>query len=222
MFMAIKNPDGTIYKLNGPIPVMVDQERWGDFHVHNFDWNSIVEEDKSTVKPQHSDFGQLKKEGFVEELEKTKPEIKVTESNSVELIDTPPVETPEPVVDVIQETSSEPPQIKQRDLPIGLKKTFVYCLPAVISERVDELYGDKFTTIKYERPFSLEAVIVENSDLRLQMWTTIDKIKRGSILFPRLEEKRWWRVEEIEEKSGGFLIKGVPSDYQPSFNSQTL
>jgi hypothetical protein len=225
MGMAIKNKDGTIYKLNGPIPVMLEQERWGEFHVHNFDWNSTIEKDSSTVKPLDSDFGNLRREGFVEELEKTKPvvpEIKVVESDSVSPVEAPVEEPKEPEMpelssEIVPEPDLEPPRVTQKALPPDLQKHFVWCLPATMSEKVDELYGDRYTTIKYQRPFSFEAIIVENSDLMFKMWTTVDKITRGSVLFPRVGEKRWWRVEEIEAKSGGFLVFGMPSDFQPSF-----
>ena len=226
LHMAIYDSSGKTYKLRGPIPVMLDQERWDDFQTHNFSWNPTVEQDNSTVKPHTSDFGNLRKEGFVEELEKTKPpvpEIKIVESDSVSPVETtkaPEPEMPELSSEIVQETEPEPPRVPQKTLPSDLQKTFVYCLPATLTEKVDELYGDKYTTIKYQRPFSFEAVIVNNSDLMFKMWTTVNKITRGSVLFPKLEEKRWWRVEEIEEKSGGYLVYGVPSDFQPSFTDR--
>jgi hypothetical protein len=224
MGMAIKKKNGTVYKLKGPIPVMLDQERWDEFQTHNFDWDTATEKDDSNLNKHQSDFGDLK-EGFVEELETTKPpmpDIKIVESDSVSPVEIP--EEPEPEMpdlssEIIPEPEEGPPPAEQRKLPSNLQKAFVYCLPATMTQKVDELYGDKFTTIKYQRAFSFEAVIVKNSDLVFQLWTTVDKISRGSVLFPKLGEKRWWRVEEIVPKSGGFLVTGVPSDHQPSFQN---
>ena len=39
----LKNKDGTPYKLSGPNPMMKNQEVWGNFIVHNMEW----EEEKS-------------------------------------------------------------------------------------------------------------------------------------------------------------------------------
>lgn len=224
MGMAIKNKDGTVYKLKGPIPVMLDQERWDDFQIHNFDWDTATEKDDSNLNKHQSDFGDLK-EGFVEELETTKPpmpDIKIVESDSVSPVEIP--EEPEPEMpdlssEIVPEPEEGPPPAEQRKLPSNLQRAFVYCLPATMTQKVDELYGDKYTTIKYQRAFSFEAVMVKNTDLVFQLWTTVDKITRGSVLYPKLGEKRWWRAEDIVPKSGGFLVTGVPSDHQPSFTN---
>ena len=45
--MAITDKDGKVYKLQGPNPLMKDQDKWdmNDIVLHNFKWGSEVIED---------------------------------------------------------------------------------------------------------------------------------------------------------------------------------
>ena len=42
-------------------------------------------------------------------------------------------------------------------------------------------------------------------------------IKRDSVLYPKINSKRWWKVQYSEPKAMGRLLTSMPSDYQPSF-----
>lgn len=228
MSMAIKNKDGTVYRLRGPNPLLSEQDIWNAFSVHNMKWAGEVFSDQNEVIGVKSDF-QVKNE-FLEELEEKSPtqdDIKVIESRpepkpnvqepEIRIVEKPPIVSPpsqlsEPVeqverVERLNETFSLPPDIERQ---------FIYCLPATIRERKDDLYGDQYRTIQYGNPFSFEAVIARQDDLFIELWTTAS-VSHGSVIFPRVGAKRWWRVQEKKEKSGGWLLTAIPSDYQPSF-----
>lgn len=212
--MAIKNKDGTLYRLRGPNPLMGGQELWQDFKVHNMEFGNETQEDTTEVQAIASDFAV--KESFVGELQdKPAPEIKVDERPTVS--PTPKIEPvriearPAPVVvpDVTETQEAEEDD--------GLDKVFVHCLPASIRERKDGIYGDSYRTIQYGNPYSFEGVIVDQNDLTLRLWTTAEQTHQGSILFPKNGTRRWWRVQDRENKTGGWLITAHPSDYQPAF-----
>lgn len=228
--MPIKNRDGTVYKLNGPNPMMDSQQTWDGFMIHNMKFRGEIAEDGNQVEPITSDFHL--RDDFTAILAETKPqpEIKVTEQPKPVEIPKPvekpkPVETPQPKI--VAPVKSEP-QAEQagRKLPPGVVPVFCYCQPAVMRDRRDGVYGNKYQTIQYKEPFSFEVVIVEEDDLYIQVWTTRD-IGAGSILYPRkssdeegkADSARWWRVQEREPRSGGWLLTGYPSDYQPSFEN---
>jgi len=189
--MAIKNKDGSIYELRKPNPLMKHQELWKDFQLHNFNFKKETVEDTTEVQPHESDF---KVKDFVTELEESKPE--------------PIVEKPVVVLPDLQ-------QEKEQE-----KKPIFHCLPAVIHRHRDVLYGETYSTVKYDTPFSFEAYVIEQSDLILQFWTSglvADKINEGSVIYPKIMEKRWWKVTAKTEKSGGWLYQAIPSEFQPKF-----
>lgn len=178
--MALKNKDGTIFKLRSPNPIMKNQEIWEDFQIHNMNWNQEIVPDLNyePIIPVKS----LKK-SFLEELEEAKP-------------------------------APEKPKIPE----IKVNKLFIHCLPAILKEKTDEVYGDKYKVLEYLSPFSFEGVIVNQQDLFISIWTTAE-IQESSILYPKNNQKRWWKVQEKIEKTGGWLLNCIPSDYQPYFDS---
>jgi len=198
------NKDGSVYRLSGPNPVMKDQKIWADFVTHNMKWNPEVGKDNTVVKPHESDF--FVKESFLDALEAAKEEIKVTE-NVLEA-SSPEVRTPmvqhDPKNDIVDQEQIE--------------KTFIHCLPAKIQERRDALYGDVYKTVKYGSPLSFEAVVISHTDFSFEIWTDTDRIDQGSILYPKTGYKRWWKVQDKSKKENGWILKSIPSDYQPSFD----
>lgn len=204
--MTLYNKDGSVYKLSGPNPAMRDQKLWGDFVTHNMAWKPEVSEDNTVLKPHESDF--FVKESFLDALSAAKEEIKVSETKAVE------PQKPEMRTPVVRHDS-------ENDVanPEHIQKTFIHCLPAQLKERRDDLYGEVYKTIKYGSPISFEAVVVAHTDFTYEIWTDTDKINNGSILYPKTGFKRWWRVQEKIQKESGWLLKSIPSDYQPSFES---
>lgn len=96
-----------------------------------------------------------------------------------------------------------------------------HCLPAIVNKHRDTLYNETYSSVKYDKPFTFEAVILENSDLTIRFWTnaeTAERITEGSVLYPRITDKRWWKVtQRVLSWSGGWVIAAVPSDFQPAF-----
>lgn len=180
---------------------MNNQNLWSEgIKLHNMNWDSEKSEDNSTINPIQSDFEVP--DSFISSLEKTKPEITVIEKQSVEISNERKSVVREDKVHVEQKNSIE--------------KTFIHCLPATIRDRVDNLYGDSYKTIQYGQPTSFEGVILQQQDLMIQIWTDIE-ISKGSVLYPKINSKSWWRVQKSEPMKGGWLLTGIISDYQPSF-----
>ena len=48
--MAIKNKDGSVYKLKSPNPIMKSQDVWNNFTLHNMIFEQTTEEDKVKLK----------------------------------------------------------------------------------------------------------------------------------------------------------------------------
>lgn len=209
--MTLKNKDGSIYKLAAPNPVMKSQETWDKFIVHNMNWQSEKKEDK---RPVYTPPETKPRDSFLSELEDSKPEVKPeikiveTKKENIPLV-------PETKVD-IKETS--PAQKTDEINDNSIEKTFIYVLPALIKRRVDDLYGDTYQTIQYGNPTSFEGVILKQEDFVIEIWTDVETITLGSILYPRANFKRWWRVQDKSPKVGGWILTGTPSDHQPSFD----
>lgn len=188
--MPLKNKDGSLYRLRAPNPIMKNQDLWGDkFVIHNMNWKKEIAKDLND-KLQVATV--IKKKTFLEELTDTKPEIK----------------------EVKKEIKPEPPK---KTISQEIPKDFIYCLPVIINKKEANFYGDQYQTIEYGKPFSFEGVIISKLDLTLSLWTTAE-ISEGSILFPKNNEKRWWKVQEKVEKTGGWILTSIPSDYQPYFD----
>lgn len=96
----------------------------------------------------------------------------------------------------------------------------VWCLPAQIREHVDKLYGGKFQRIKYGKKFMFEALVMEEDDLYMVFWTNTRAVTEGSVVFPQNQDKRWWRVNEIVEKDGGYALMAVACEFTPEFSQQ--
>ena len=177
--MAIKNTDGTVFKLRGPNPIVKDQEFWDGYALHNFKYNEVVTKEGDRMR--------------LENLEDIEPE---------EIIVPVPAE-------MSKKKSTEEQILKHID------KIMMYCLPAILKEHHDTLYGETRTSLSYGKQFTFEAIIVERSSLSFKIWTNTN-IGRGSIIFVPAD-RDWWKVENSEVQSGGATIKCSPSDTQPSF-----
>lgn len=210
MFMTLYNKDGSVFKLSGPNPVMKDQEIWGDFLTHNLQWKPEISEDKTVMKSHESDF--YVKESFLDALEAAKEAAKEAVKEDIKVTESSQTIVKEELRTPVVRHDSENDVVKEE-----IEKTFIHCLPAIIRERKDALYGEFYKTIQYGSPFSFEAVVVSHTDFTYEIWTDTDKVGKGSILYPKTGYKRWWRVQEKNQKGSGWLLTSIPSDYQPSF-----
>jgi hypothetical protein len=190
--MVIKNKDGSVYKLRSPNALMKDQRFWTDYKSHNMKWKLTITEGESEVERVQTDF--VMKDSFVEELASTAP---VRDEQKPQ---EPPVAKTQKVEDPLD----------------GIPRCFIYCLPASMSQKRDALYDDEYISIKYGEPYSLEGVMTEEHDLCINFWTTAD-IPRESVIFPKNNQKRWWKVVGSEVSHGGKVYVCAPSTYQPHF-----
>ena len=198
----LKNKDGTPYKLSGPNPMMKNQELWGNFIVHNMEWEEEKSENNQKLVPVETDFNI--RESFISSLDEAKEELKSKEELQ-------PVE------------KKEPPERKKvvilepKEDDVDIEKVFIHCLPAFTRKKKDELYGDETNMIRYGDPVSFEGVMLQQEDFFIKVWTDVENINIGSILYPKTNFKRWWRVQEKTIKGTGWILIAMPSDYQPSF-----
>lgn len=201
--MAIKNRDGSVYKLRSPNALMKDQRFWTDYKSHNMKWKSTITEGGSEVERVQTDF--VMKDSFVEELASTAP-----------VRDEPKPQEPTLAKSPVTKEPAVPKSQKAEDPLDGIPRCFIYCLPASMSQRRDTLYDDEYISVKYGEPYSLEGVITEEHDLCINFWTTAE-IPRESVIFPKNNQKRWWKVVGSEMSHGGRIYVCAPSTYQPHF-----
>lgn len=238
--MVLYNKDGTVYKLSSPNKIMKTQIIWEEnCFFYNLEWlgkferidNEIKnklkiiekeeQEKEKDIEEQNSVeiLKEIKVKESYEKLEEIKSEnilIKVKEEPSTleEIFFSNPVEEKKDIVvkeihiDQKEEVIKEP---KKTDL--GIEKTFVFCLPAFHEK--DQNFEIK---LKYGNPFSLETVILFQTDLILEIWTNVENIEKGSILYPRTGFKRWWKVQNRKPKAQGWVLTAIPSDFHPSFD----
>jgi len=209
--MALYNKDGTVYKLEGPNPVMKDQQFWSDYTVHNMNWKKEIHKDQKAkvVFPPKKEV-KTQSESFVEELEASRVE-------EQKLQQTPDLVHPEPAP--AQPTSVVVPKQEVLHELAGeeeITKTFIHCLPAVIVQKKDSLYGDVSSRVQYKNKTSFEAVILNQTDMSIEMWSQA-VFEKGSILYPKNGDKRWWKIHNYYPKLGGHVIQAVPSQDQPYF-----
>jgi len=190
--MVIRNKDGSIYKLTTNNPLTFNQE-WKNVILYNCTWKGeIVKDVKATP---------------IQKL----PKIEVREVEIEEQHDD--VQT---ICNLSREGMTE---------KIIKNIVRVHCLPAEVKEEVDPLYEEVRENIVYGEKMAFEAIVVEREDLIIKLWTNY-KSSKDSIIFPSVFVKgnikfgdyRWWRIQEQEEKEGGFLITAIPSDVQPDFS----
>ncbi len=191
--MAIKDKDGTVYKLRGPNPIMTAQKKWDESKIvyYNMEkWTPIkdVDEKIQSIKPV---------------LEPTKLEI-------------PPIVHKEPEPERI---SIEPNQTVDRVAKILAEKKIVFhCLLVTVKHFEDDFYGESNSRTVFGQKFDFPGILVKLDDLQIILWTDVE-IKEGSIIFPsKMEMKRWWKIQEITPKSGGHLYSAIPSDVSPDFS----
>jgi hypothetical protein len=192
--MPIKNRDGTPYKFSSPNPLMKNQTGWsrkGEFILYNCTWDADVYADPNMqviLKPKY-EAPPIQKKALP-----THPEEEV-------IVAEPPQELED----------SDFAHLRDQAIQI-------HCLPARYREHKDALYGQRYKTIRYGNKFTFEGIIVAQEDLFMEFWTTVKEVTAGSVVFPMNRDKRWWRVDAITPKTGGLLIRGVLSDYQPDFS----
>lgn len=197
--MTILKKDGTVYRLKGPNPLMLEQQRWDPSQIilHNFSWDPVLtrnSEIKSSPPPPKK---------VEAPLVLTSPVVEIAEPSKVET----------PQIPVSIPTPKEIPKPKEE--PKGLIR--VHCLPGTLRSHRDELYGENHVSIIYGEKFEFNANVVDKSDMVLILWTAKKGITEGSIVYPQTGHARWWRVDGVETAGMGHKVVCIPSDEQPSF-----
>jgi hypothetical protein len=192
--MAIKNPDGSVYKLKGPNPLMKTQKLWENCVLFNMNLNNVE------VVPDRKKKSVKSKPVQQDKIPEPVLEVQQVEVKNIE------IELPE----------IELPKIELSDT-LSEHKVELICLPVKIERIVDELYNTVTNQLSYGSSFVFEAFVTLEEDLFIEFWST-KLIEKHSIVYPRNVKKRWWDVSEIEVKSGGYLHKAYISDYNPDFS----
>ena len=224
--MVIKNKDGSVYKVRGPNPIMMSQEVWDNFEVHNMDFSpDIVNNKQNPQKPNKKlDFGTT----TTVTAEQQKPEMptpppppkeaKIKEEVKIQEFEIPDFTKPEPTQSPQPETDEEVlrPQTVNEKLR-NYKKDIMYCMLAETKEVVDPLYSDKTVKIKYTRNFVFENFIIKEDDMELIFWSHLDFLTKNSILYPKNDTRRWWKINSVRSAPEGCFIVCGPTDIQTSF-----
>ena len=209
--MGIKDKDGNVYKLRGPNPIMAKQDQWDKSKIKliNAQWEDIIFEDEDNAIDKFKSDYNVRDIGEVLDLSS------ITEEQT-EVVDKP-IEQPKVKKEPELPKEEIPETVDQKTAAFFRKnKTICYCAPAVEEIHEDDLYGESYKRIIYEKKFTFEAIVVSMSDFELKLWT-IKEIPSNSIVYPKDRSKRWWKVEKCESKTGGFLIQGFISDVNPDF-----
>lgn len=220
--MVIKNKDGTVYKLKHPNPIMIEQDIWSNFEIHNMSFNeeTVINPNKDAIKVK-------KKISIGKEVVDTKEnqeKREVVSVNTVVIEEKPAIQPPLPITqpevvapqEINDPTIERPPTINEKLL--SYKRTIVNCLQADVKEHIDDLYGERSVKVNYKSKFTFEAIFIDEDDLNLVFWTHLEKVTKHSIIYPRNKEKRWWKVTSVKKAPEGYFINCMPSQYHPNFD----
>lgn len=190
--MAIKRKDGSVYKLQGPNPIMLRQALGGEEPViHNFVFPETV---TAGHGPADEDYDEYR---------------------PAEVVTFPPPAKPAPRPEPKTEVAPEPP--KPRAAPKSVPREPAWVLPATITEHRDPLYGEVRRQVRYGAKLRGEVIYAGGDDLGVNLWTNGAEVGRGLIIYLS-NEQRWWRVDRVTPKADGWLYGCVPSDFQPAFD----
>jgi len=208
--MAIYNSNGTVYKLQGPNPMMKKQKIWdekGEFKLHNCSWETeVLDDNLPQPVPTKSDFT-IKEEPEPEAKPETKPEMEINVVDRHEDDDMPEITIVE------RNAPTQPPERTVRKLD---GKVVMHCLQATATTTRDDFYDESRPKVEYDKTFNFEAIIASQNDINMMFWTNI-KIPERSVVYPQNQEKRWWEIIDVQERGGGYLHVTMPSTVNPSF-----
>lgn len=199
--MAIRDRNGAIYKLRGPNKLMENQQLWDQQHVRIINMNF----DRITIVDQNNPHRE-----FIESYDV------VDIGEELGLVDNSVTISAQKFIDEI----NEPVQKHIIDRPkrmLDRNSIKIWCVPVVWKKTVDSLYGDVRTTKRYGNKFVFDGVVVMDTDLAMRFWSETE-IPKESVVFPQDGQKRCWKVDEIEEKTGGYLMTTSISDVNPDFS----
>ena len=193
--MVIKNPDGSIYQLKKPNPLLKSQDLSDPTHiVHNFNAEEFIIRYKTKKIIPNS---------FPADIGKLEP-LPILPQQPVA---PDPIIPPEPVV-IEEEYEEETNEVDN--------KVSCWCLPGDWKKYRDTLYDETRTNAVWGDKFMFDGIVLDMNEMNYQIWTQI-KINPPSIIFTRAE-RRWWKVMEVNPESDGFTMTCMPSDTRPRFD----
>lgn len=218
--MAIKDKDGNVYHLRGPNPLVKNRADWDTSQVQLInvgDWKPITIEDPKSPARQAKENAT----DIAEELDLFEGPEETKTISSVDFIEE--IIQTEPVQQQVETQIKSDQVVINVDPKLAkiLKERGVqyYCAP-VIGENIftDDIYGSTYSTFKYGDKFLFDAIIVAQSDLQLQFWC-VREISKNSIVYRKHQHggERWWRINNSEPKTGGFVCLASVADVNPDF-----
>lgn len=198
--MAIYRKDGSVFKLDGPNPLLAEQDQWDNFVVHN----------KKGLGKKII----ISNKGIIEE-EKHK---EVLGDGNIARLDDPVIEVPKKEVfsyesSNIPRTTTTTPVPKVGKKPISCRANIV---PTRYKNIIDDLYGDVITRVLYLDPIETDIYPIGYSGTEAKFFCLFD-LEKESIIYPQNNEKRWWKVINTEKYSDGYMINCIMSQKTPSF-----
>jgi hypothetical protein len=217
--MAIKDKNGKVFILRGPNPLMKSQQEWDRSRIQLFNmkgWkNEVVHDSHNPVEAFAANVIDIG-----EDLKLTPKRAKIIEPRKfIEEIREAPKEKPNvfKIPEIVQPTLNVDPKMARILKERGAE---YYCAPAIgRKDHTDDLYGSSYSTIEYGEKFIFDAVVIDQSDLELQIWC-IRPVTSHSVIYKKIRQggERWWRIVNVESKTGGWLAKAVTSDSNPDFS----
>ena len=218
--MAIKDRDGKVYKLRGPNPLLVQQQEWDKSKINFYNLKGtrnevVVSDERNPVeafKDNVIDIGkELKLESKEVHTKTIEPKKFFEEIREVPKERPTVVKMPEPVKLVVDDKMAR--ILKERGVEY-------HCCPAIgRKSHIDDLYGNGYSTVEYGEKFVFDAVIIDESDLELQFWC-VKPVTAQSVIHKKHKQggERWWRITNVDSKTGGWLARAVTSDSNPDFS----
>lgn len=204
--MPIKDKDGKVFRLRGPNPVMENQQFWNKEALvyYNMQFETLTMPDsKRTIAHKikehthHKPVPQFVPEPVPEPV--VKP---------VQILELPPI--PEIEVEITPVRQEMPQTVTSR-------LVWFHYLPVERKKVEDRRYATINYISTYGEKSKFQGIVVDETELALVFWTEA-QLKEKSIVCPMNYSKCCFRVEENEEKSGGYVYTCSVSDINPDFS----
>lgn len=126
------------------------------------------------------------------------------------------METPKPIVE--KQVIPEPVIVKPIDPPVIVPEPkVVETIKTTKDKRIINMHCLPMTETGYSNKFIFEGVVLQESDMQMMFWTNVE-LGIGTIVFPKNERKRWWKIYENQPKNNGWFSICNPSDIQPDLS----
>ena len=83
--------------------------------------------------------------------------------------------------------------------------------------RIDSLYGDRSSSYRFYDQKTFHVHVIRDTDLSFQ-FTTKETLELNTIIFPKDQSSRWYKIDQIDTEDGTRTVLAVPSDITPTFS----